>query len=416
MSFTAFSTALSGLNANSTAIDVVGNNLANLDTPGFKASTVDFHDLVTQSFGAGLGATQVGFGVGRPVTLREFAQGAIQTTNGPLDAAIQGDGLFVVQSTGGATEYTRGGHFQVAADGTLITSTGAKLQGWTQTNGALLTNGPVSNITVPVGTIKPPVPTSNFSFDLNLNAAAVAIPTPDTFSTSVEVFDSLGGSHVVTAKFTKNVTAGKWDYSITVPNADLKTPFTPIAGSVTFDANGQLATPLVTDPATQVKITGLADGASDLTLNWQVYNGTSARLTQFAQQSAIAAVAQDGSQASQLVKFGIADGGQIVAQYSNGQQTVVGQLALATIRNPESLVAAGNNNYQLSTNTSLPAIGVPATGGRGSVLGGSIESSTVDIATEFTNLIVFQRGYQANAKVITTVDQISQDTINLKPA
>src|ERR1041385_7197718 len=127
--YTAFSTALSALNATSTAIDVVGNNLANLNTPGFKASVVSFHDLVTQSLGSGVGETQVGFGVGSPITLREFTQGAQQTTNGPLDVMIQGDGFFIVSAANNATQYTRGGSLEVDKDGTLITATGEKLQG-----------------------------------------------------------------------------------------------------------------------------------------------------------------------------------------------------------------------------------------------------------------------------------------------
>src|SRR5581483_10458041 len=140
--FTSFSTALSALNATSTAIDVVGNNLANLNTPGFKTSTVSFHDLVTQSLGAGLGETQVGFGVGPPVTLRQFSQGA-----------IQGDGFFIVTAENGAQEYTRGGNLQVDDAGDLMTSTGEKLQGWTLDSTAKLNlNAPISNITVPVGT------------------------------------------------------------------------------------------------------------------------------------------------------------------------------------------------------------------------------------------------------------------------
>src|ERR1700689_3106199 len=146
-----FSTALSALNADTTAISVVGNNLANLNTTGFKASEVSFHDLVTQSIGAS-GETQVGFGVGTPITMLQFSQGAIQTTGSPLDAAIQGNGFFVVQSLSGGTEYTRGGNFQVNAAGDLTTSTGELVQGWTSTsgaNGAINANGPIGNITVP---------------------------------------------------------------------------------------------------------------------------------------------------------------------------------------------------------------------------------------------------------------------------
>ena len=414
--FTSFSTALSALSAHSTAIDVVGNNLANLNTAGFKTSVVSFHDLVTQSLGAGLGETQVGFGVGRPTTLREFSQGALQTTSGPLDAAIQGDGFFVIQASNGTTQYTRGGNLVVDRDGNLVTATGEKVQGWTAgANGVLDTNTPIGNITVPVGTVKAPIPTQSFSFDLNLNATATAGPPPDAFSSSIEVFDSLGASHVVSVKFTKNATAGQWDYSISVPDADVKNPpFTPATGSVTFDANGKLTTPAPTDPPPQLQLQGLANGAADMTINWNLFNGQASRLSQYAQPSAVSAVAQDGSPAAQLVRVGLADGGNILAQYSNGQQTIVGQLAMATVRNPESLIAVGNSNYQLSARTALPAVGVPGTGGRGSVIGGAVEASTVDIAQQFTNLIVFQRGYEANAKVITTVDQLSQVTINLK--
>jgi flagellar hook protein FlgE len=412
--FTSFSTALSALAAHSTAIDVVGNNLANLNTPGFKTSVVSFHDLVTQSLGAGLGDTQVGFGVGTPITLRQFSQGAIQTTGGTLDAAIQGDGFLVIQGANQSIEYTRGGNLQVDKDGNLTTATGEAVQGWTQINGLLNTNAPPGNITIPVGTVQPPVTTKNISFDINLNAAAVVGSAAGTFATSVTVYDSLGNSHIVTATFTKNATAGQWDYSISVPDSDLQTPpFTPLTGSIVFDANGVLTTPASTDPAPQLQVTGLKDGASDLTINWNLFNGVSPRISQYAQPSSISAVAQDGSPAAQLVRVAVADAGQILAQFSNGQQTVVGQLAMATIRNPESLIAVGNNNYQLSARSALPAVGLPGTGGRGSIKGGAVEASTVDIAKEFTNLIVYQRGYEANSKVVNAVNELSQTTINL---
>jgi flagellar hook protein FlgE len=413
--FTSFSTALSALAAFSTAIDVVGNNLANLNTTSFKTSEVSFHDLVTQSLGAGLGETQVGFGVGTPLTLRLFTQGAIQTTGGTLDAAIQGDGFFVIQASNGAIQYTRAGNFQVDQKGNLETATGEAVQGWTQINGNLNTNAPPGNITIPVGTVQPPVVTKNISFDINLNAAATAGSATGTFATSVTVYDSLGNSHVATATFTKDpTTAGQWNYSVSIPDADLANPpFTPLTGSINFNSNGNLTVPAVTDPAPQLQITGLADGASDMTINWNLYNGAAPRLTQFAQPSSTSAVAQDGSAAAQLVRVAVSNAGQILAQFSNGQQTVVGQLAMATVRNPDSLIAVGSNNYQLSALSALPAVGLPGVGGRGSVQGGAVESSTVDIATEFTNLIIYQRGYEANSKVISAVDQLSQTTINL---
>jgi len=412
--FTSFSTALSALSAHSTAIDVVGNNLANLNTPGFKTSVVSFHDLVTQSLGAGLGETQVGFGVGRPITIRQFSQGAIQSSTGALDAAIQGDGFFIVQDNAGAILYTRGGNFQVDKAGNLLTSTGERIQGWTEIDpvtGKVITSGAINNITVPIGTLKAPTPSSAFSFDLNLNAAAEA---GSTFSTAIEVYDSLGNSHVVTITFTKAAAANEWNYSVTVPDADLMAPFTPVTGAITFDAAGKLTSPAASDPMPVVNITGLADGANDLSLTWNLYNGAAPRLTQYAQPSSVSANAQNGSPAAQLVRVGLADGGKILAQYSNGEQAVVGQVAMASIRNPESLIAVGNNNYQLSARSALPAIGLPGTGGRGSIIGGAVEYSTVDIAKEFTNLIVLQRGYQANTRVVTAVDELSQETINLK--
>jgi len=408
--FTSFSPALSALSAQSTGIDVVGNNLANLNTPGFKTSVVSFHDLVTQSLGAGLGETQVGFGVGRPVTLRQFSQGAIQTSSGPLDAAIQGDGFFVAKDAAGTTVYTRGGNLQVDKAGNLMTATGEKLQGWTNIDGAVDLNAPIGDIVVPVGTLKDPAATKNISVDLNLDASAANGSAEGTFSTSMEVYDSLGNSHILSFTFTKSATANEWDYSV---NGDGGT--TALAtGKLTFDSSGKLKSPATTDPASQIKMTGLADGAADLTMDWNLFDSGVARITQYTAKSAPSALAQDGSPAANLIRVGLADGGKIVAQYSSGQQTVVGQLAMALVRNPESLIAVGNSNYALSDRSALPAIGLPNTGGRGSVLGGAVEASTVDIAREFTNLIVLQRGYQANARVVTAVDEISQETINLK--
>jgi flagellar hook protein FlgE len=412
--FTSFSTALSALGAHSTAVDVVGNNLANLNTPGFKASAVAFYDLVTQSLGAGLGETQVGFGVARPVTLRQFSQGAIQTSNGPLDAAIQGDGFLVVRDRASAMLYSRGGNLQVDKFGNLLTATGEKLQGWTEQAGVLSTIGPIGDIVVPVGSLKAAVPSTTFSFDLNLNAAATAGPPPEQFSTAIEVYDSLGAAHVLTVTFTKNSTANQWDYSIDIPSTDVSSPLTPVTGTLTFDSQGRVADPPPAGPFPAIQVTGLVNGAADMNLNWQLYNGQTPRLTQYAQPSAVSANAQDGSPAAQLVRVGLADGGKILAQYSNGQQIVVGQVAMASIRNPESLISVGNNNYQLSARSALPAIGTPGTGGRGVIIGGAVENSTVDIAREFTNLIVLQRGYQANARVVTAVDELSQETINLK--
>jgi flagellar hook protein FlgE len=422
--FTSFSAALTGLAASEVGVDVVGNNLANLNTTGYKASSVSFYDLVAQSLGLGTGES-VGLGTGKPLTVHEFTQGAIQTTSGALDGAIQGDGFFVVRDPNGTQSYTRAGNFQVDANGNLVTATGERVQGWNIAGGVLNTNGDIADISIPSGTLRPPVATSNMSLDINLDASATVGQPNGSFSTPIQIVDSLGTTHVLTVSFTKSG-ANAWDYQVTIPGADVTagtagTPF-PIpgaSGTLTFDSNGVLTDPPAPPPSTNglvpVAIAGFADGAADLNANWSLYSPDLAgRITQFAQASSISSNAQDGLAAAQLTHVTLGNSGQVIAQFSNGQQVTVAQVALASIRNPASLVAAGNNNFQIGPETAAPAIGVPNTGGRGQVLGGALESSTVDIAREFTNLIVMQRGYEANAKVISATDQLTQVTINLK--
>lgn len=414
-----FSSALSALSAMSTAVDVVGNNLANLNTTGFKASSVSFRDLVTQSMGSGLGETQVGFGTAQPMTFRDFTQGSVQTSSGLLDAAIQGDGFFVLKDTGGKTLYTRAGNFLTDKNGVLLTNTGLHVQGWTAINaltGEVDTTGPIGDIVVPVGTLKKPTVTTDFSVDMNLDASAAANST-SLFTQPMEVYDSLGNMHVLTLNFQK-AGANTWQYRITIPAQDVGGAAIdpPIAlidwTDMTFNQDGTLAD-AVTSPIS-FTIAGLSDGALDLPLNWDLRTtGGAARITQYGQPSTSSAQSQNGSAAAQLNKVSLATGGGILAVYSNGDQVVVGQLAMANVRNPDSLLAEGDNNFALSARSAIAVVGTPGTGGRGSIVGGHLEASTVDIAREFTNLIVYQRGYQANARVVSAQDQLSQDTINL---
>lgn len=416
-----FSSALSALSAMATAVDVVGNNLANLNTTGFKDSTVSFRDLVTQSMGSGLGETQIGFGTAQPLTFRHFTQGSVQTSSGLLDAAIQGDGFFVLQDTGGKTVYTRAGNFLTNKNGILLTNTGLRVQGWTTLDPlthAVDTTGPIGDIVVPVGTLKAPTVTTEFNVDMNLDSTA-SVGATSRFTKPIEVYDSLGNSHVLTLHFEKTA-ANEWSYSITIPGEDVTagtagTPYdiSGASGTLTFASDGTLTDPAADSPIV-FDVTGLSAGAADMHITWDLYTAAGeARITQYGQPSASSASSQNGSPAAQLIHVGLASGGGILAQYSNGDQVVVGQLALANIRNPDSLLAVGDNNFQLSARSATPAIGMPGTGGRGSIVGGALEASTVDIAHEFTNLIVYQRGYQANARVVTAQDQLSQDTINL---
>lgn len=418
--FTVFSTALSALNADSTAVDVVGNNLANLNTVGFKASDVMFYDLVNQAIGNPNSAANAGLGVLPPSITQVYSQGAIQSTDGPLDAAIQGDGFFVVNDSNGNQFYTRNGSFTVNSDGTLVTQTGQAVQGWSSTTGKINTNGPIGNIVVPSGTLQDPVATQNLSLQMNLDSTAtVNSPASPNFSQTIQVYDSLGNTHDLTFNFTKTA-ANSWSYEVDAPGSDLTagtagTPSQLATGTLTFDSQGHLLTPDATTPAVAINLTGLASGAADMSVNWNLYDSTgNTQITQVASPSAVASNTQDGSAAAELLNVSMGPDGQITANYSNSESKVVGQLALANIQNPDSLLGAGDANLKASALTALPSIGTAETGGRGSIQGGALESSTVDIAREFTNLIVLQRAYEANGKVVTAADQLSQDTINLK--
>lgn len=413
-----FSIALSGLSADSDALDVVGNNLANLNTTGYKDSTVSFYDLLQESVAGG--STQIGGGVSAPQTERLFSQGSIQNTGGNYDAAIQGNGFFVVQAPSGNTLYTRAGNFNLNSNGELVTATGQIVQGWTVQNGVLNTSAAISNITIPSNALQTPSATLNMSMSLNLNAAGVLNTPSGSFSAPIQVVDSLGETHDLTINFTL-ASPGNWNYEVDIPGADVTsgTPGTPssvLTGSLAFDANGNLTSP--TAPAqVQIPITGLSDGANDMTINWNLAteNGAGTPLiTQYAAASEVSASNQDGVPASQVTQVSIANGGAITAQFSNGNQVVVGQLALASVSNPDSLIAVGQNNYEVGADTATPVIGVPGTGTLGGVEGGSLEASTVDIATEFTNLIVYQNSYQANSKVISTLNQMTQNLLQIQ--
>jgi len=411
-----FAIALSGLTADSAALDVVGNNLANLNTTGYKNSTVSFYDLLQSSVAGG--TTQIGGGVSEPQTERVFTQGSIQSTGGNFDGAINGNGFFVVQNPSGNTLYTRAGNFQLNASGDLVTATGQFVQGWSAQNGVVNTSGAIGNITIPSNALQTPSATKNVALSVNLNAAGVVGQPSGTFSTTVQAVDSLGVSHTLTFNFTE-ASAGNWSYEVDIPGQDLTsgtagTPSPIATGSLTFDANGNLTT---TPAQVALSATGLSDGASDMNINWNLatQNGTGTPLiSQYAATSAVSAATQDGVPASQVTQVSIANGGAITAQFSNGNQLVIGQIALASVSNPGSLIAVGQNNYEVGADTATPVIGVPNSGTLGTVEGGSLEASTVDIATEFTNLIVYQNSYQANAKVISTLNQVTQNLLQIQ--
>ncbi|HVY91798.1 MAG TPA: flagellar hook protein FlgE [Bryobacteraceae bacterium] len=410
----AFSTALSGLSADSTAINVVGNDLANLNTTGYKATELNFSDLMSQTLGGA--GSQVGMGIGQVSSFAKYTQGSLQNTSGPTDAAIQGNGFFVVKDSNNQQLYTRDGAFQVNSSGQLTTASGELVQGWNSLNSTVNTNAPISTISVPLGATIPATATTTMKLGVNLDSRGAVGTTSGSFSAPMQVVDSQGNTHTLTISFTKTA-ANAWDYSVSIPASDLTTGGTTTltSGSLTFDANGQLTSPAsTTDPQT-FTVAGLADGAADMPINWNLYDATSGNslLTQVAASAGVASTWQDGLGAGQISNVSLQNGGLLVANYSNGKQLTVGQLAVASISNPDSLSAVGDNNLAATSDTAAPSIGTANSGSRGQIVAGSLESSTVDIAQEFTNLLTFERGYQANSRVITASDQILQETVNL---
>jgi flagellar hook protein FlgE len=401
-----YSSALSGLLANSTALSVVGDNLANMNTQGFKSDNVLFEDAMN----AANASLQVGSGVGSTMTSRQFTQGSIQTTNGPLDAAIQGNGFFVVQNSEGATSYTRDGTFSIDSAGNLVTSSGDQVQGWTAVGGVLNASGATSSISIPALTSLAPSATTTMTMTANLNATAT---TGTTFATPIQVVDSLGNTQTLTVTFTQTA-ANTWGYDVTIPGEDVTggtagTPQSLGTGTLKFDSGGKLTSPAAGTPAALKTSATMADGAAILKINWNLYDATGNPLiTQFAETSASSGTTQDGVQPGSATGVTLQNGGELVATYSNGKQVTIAQIAVASIANPDSMVAISNNKYTLGTDTLTPSVGAGGTGDRGNIIGGSIESSNVDMATQFTNLIVYQRGYEASSKVITTQNQMDQ--------
>jgi flagellar hook protein FlgE len=505
-----FSIPLSGLTTETTALSAIANNLANLNTTGYKDAVVQFRDLFYQSLGtSGSGdPIQLGAGAGISSTASLFTQGNINPTGVATNVAISGDGFFVTDNNG-VTSYTRAGNFSVDKNAFLITDNGDQVLGYPAVNGAITTGQGLTPLKLGSGQISPPVPTANLQINTNLDATAAV---GDTFSTPVTIFDSLGASHVLTFTFTKNA-ANDWSYQAAILPSDLSptlvggvpTPQTGIlaTGVLGFDGNGVLTattagtagapvfagtgngtmtgvtagpgsvaetitvkaldathfsvvgsvsgalgtatvgtpfasgqinftlnaggtafvaadtftvatTPGTIGNVTAIPINGFADGASDMTFNWNVLNGTVPTISQVAAASSTSSTQQDGAGSGSLASFTIGSDGIITGSFSNGKTAILGQLALASFPNQQGLFRDGKNSFSETLASGQAVVGAPGTGGRGTLSGGSLEQSNVDIATEFAAMIVAQRGFQANARVVTTFDEVTQDTINLK--
>jgi flagellar hook protein FlgE len=281
-------------------------------------------------------------------------------------------------------------------------------------NGVLNTSGAVAPITVPAIASQAPTPTANISASLNLNANAAV---GDTFDVPVQVVDSLGNLQTITLEF-QNTAPLQWTYTATIPGEAVSggTPGTPQqlgTGTLTFNSSGVLTSPAAGAPVALAS-PGLADGANALAINWNFFDSNNNPLvTQYASPSATLSTTQDGVQAATVTGTSLQNGGMLVATFSDGTQRTVAQLALASIANPDSLIALANNQYSLGADSATPTTGAAGTGTRGKIVGGSLESSNVDMAEQLTNLIVYQRAYQANSKAITSIDQMQQTLIAL---
>lgn len=412
-----FSIPLSGLTAESTALSTIANNLSNQNTTGYKDKVVLFSDLFYQNLGTTGSGDPIQMGAGTQVgsTPSLFTQGSVSATGVATDVAIQGEGFFAVQDSSGVVSYTRAGDFS-ELNNFLVTSSGQQVLGYPAPNGVVNTGAGIAPLQLGAGTISPPTPTTNVQLTTNLNAAA---NVGDTFASTMTVYDSLGASHVLTFTYT-NTGPGAWNYSITIPAADVGAAGNPVVvnqGNLTFDANGNLTAPAADVAGITVgppNTAALADGGAPLTFTWQLYNNGNALLTQVAAPSSTSSQNQNGAGSGSLVKFTIGSDGTITGSFSNGKTQALGQLALATFANNDGLELEGNTDFTPTLASGQAVVGTPGSGGRGTISGGALEMSNVDIATEFANLIVAQRGFEADAKAVTTFDQITQDTINLK--
>ncbi|HTR67823.1 MAG TPA: flagellar hook protein FlgE [Terriglobales bacterium] len=408
-----FSIPLSGLDSASEALTVISNNLANLNTVGYKKQDTSFKDLFYQTIGnTGSGdPTQIGAGAGVGSITTNFMDGSLNTSGVATDVAITGDGFFVTQKSTGEQQYTRDGHFTVGLSGNLTTQDGEDVMGYPAVNGVITPGQTLSPIVLGQGLISPPKASGDISMTTNLDASTAV---GQNFSTPMSVYDSLGVSHVLTFQFTKSA-ANTWNYNITIPAADVGQTGNPVSvstGTLTFDGNGTLVSPAAN--ITGITVPGLADGAAAVNLTWNLFDSNNNPLmTQVASASTTATTSQDGYSSGTLVSFNVGADGVISGTFTNGKTTPLGQLALATFPDEQGLLRVGSNYFNATLPSGAPTIGVPGAGGRGTLTGGALEQSNVDIATEFAAMIVAQRGFQASAKVVTTFDETTQDTINL---
>lgn len=404
---------VSGLHAHQEMVDVVGNNIANVNTTAFRAGSVQFADVLSQMSKAGSGGTdvaggtnsaQVGLGV-RVVGIETSDKaGSLQNTGRSGDVALQGDGFLAVR-VGNELQYTRAGSMNFDASGRLVDPSGGLVQGWMAgANGKIDPTTPTGNLSFGSSVTAPAKTTGSVTVGGNLSADA---KIGDKFVTGIDIYDSLGSPHRVSMTLTKTA-ANEWEQAATDAAGN---PLTPATVTLTFDSStGQLASAV---PAPTYTVA--PGGVPPVTFNVDYGTaGSAGSLTGFGGESTAAATKQDGQAAGTLRNVAIADGGLVIGTFSNGTTQALGQIAVTTFANAKGLEKTGDNHYRAGLAAGLASVGVAGTGQRGKLVAGALESSNVDLGQELTNMIIGQRGFQANSKTIQTSDELLEGLVNLK--
>ena len=409
-----FQTGLSGLNASSKNLDVIGHNIANGNTTGFKYSRAEFTELVASSIGAG-GSNQAGLGVAVDTVAQQFTQGNISITGNALDVAINGAGFFQLQMPDGTTAYTRSGNFKMDNQGTIITNGGAKVMGYPTTTAGVPTSTTPGPLVLPTGAPIPAQATTNITAEFNLNAGATTVynrvtdtPPYTTYGTALNVYDSQGNPNLFSVYFTRAASVPGvsdnwevWDANAP-PTVGANTPLF----TMTFDATGQLTAPVVMPTVT---INSSSPVTPNIVATFDISNAT-----QYAAAFGVTDLTQNGYTAGSFVGMSISEQGVVTARYSNGQTQATGMLALADFRNVQGLEPIGGNNWAETYASGQPLMGQPGQGKFGATRAGALEDSNVDLTAELVNMMTAQRAYQANAQTIKTQDQVLQTLVNLR--
>ena len=438
---TSLFTGISGLNANGTSLSVIGNNIANVNTVGFKASRAAFSDVLSQSL-TGSSGSQIGRGVYLSDVSTLFSQGSMETTSSALDFGIDGEGFFLVNDAAGTSYYSRAGQFSINKEGFMVNPEGYFLQSY-QSNSTGGVTSTIGNIDVSSNTT-PPNQTSDVQLTANLDSSKAPIATGFDindisnsyhYSNSMTVYDSLGNQHPVTTYFSKihedssGGTGNYWQWNAVADG--LTGPEVMGRGYLQFDSSGALVAEDISDmdidPVSGLGLaavtssftftggglqnqainfdfgTGIADGGSGL-------DGT----TQFGSASTTVFLNQDGYAAGSLKSLSVNQSGIISGLFTNGQTRTVGQVVIGMFTNPDGMTKVGKNLYAQSYDSGQPVLGVPDNGGRGRILANTLELSNVDLAEEFVRLITTQRAFQANSRIITTTDSMLEELVNLK--